>query len=195
MKNLYKFIIKLSIGIIMISTVLIGYIPEPEYFIEFTCLSNLICGIVIIIDGILNLKNKQIPNFIYIGFISAMWVLAILCLVGALGLYQLNFRGAFFFLHSINPVLYIVAYLFLYEENDNMMLKKILIAPYFVCLYFIFDYIFGLISGNFFYQLFEVSDINFGYAILIFIAIYLLTALFGFLSIILNKLINKKSYS
>ena len=60
---------------------------------------------------------------------------------------------------------------------------------------FIFDYIYGLISGNFVYQLFEVSDINFGYAILIFIAIYLLTALFGFLSIILNKLINKKSHS
>lgn len=178
----------------MIATVLIGYIPEPEYFKEFTCLSNLLSGIIIIIDGILNLKNKQIPNYIYIGFISAMWMLVLLCLGGVFGLYQINFKGAFFFLHSINPILFILSYLFLYKENEGNVLKKVLISPCLVCIYFIFDYIFGLITGNFVYQIFEVSIIHFGYATLIIIAIYLVTALFGFLSIFLNRLINKKIY-
>jgi len=178
----------------MIITVLIGYIPEPHYFVEFTAISNLSCGIIILVDGILNLKNKQVPNIIYIGFISAMWVLSLLCLLGAFGLYELNFHGAFFFLHVINPLLFILSYLLFYQEKGEKKRQKVIAAPYVVASYFTFDYILGQIRGHFVYGLFAVNSFKFVYAILALLALYLVTALFGSLSIFLNTRISKHLY-
>ena len=33
-------IIKIVLGVIFIVTVLIGYIPQPQYLVEMTCISN-----------------------------------------------------------------------------------------------------------------------------------------------------------
>lgn len=63
----YIGVLKIIIGLFMIITVIIGYLPEPEYIIELTCISNALGGILLITDGIINaLKGTKIPSILYL---------------------------------------------------------------------------------------------------------------------------------
>lgn len=53
-------VVKMIIGFWMILTVLIGYIPQPEYLIELTCISNMLGGLLLLADGILGIAKKEI---------------------------------------------------------------------------------------------------------------------------------------
>ena len=57
--------IKIVLGISMLVAVLIGYMPIPEYLVEFTCISNSFGGMLLITDGILKLKGKSVPGLFY----------------------------------------------------------------------------------------------------------------------------------
>ena len=57
--------IKIVVGISMPIAVLIGYLPIPEYLVEFTCISNTLGGLLLVADGILNLNGKSIPGVLY----------------------------------------------------------------------------------------------------------------------------------
>ena len=57
--------IKIVIGISMPIAVLIGYLPIPEYLVEFTCISNTLGGLLLVADGILNLRGKSVPGVFY----------------------------------------------------------------------------------------------------------------------------------
>ena len=61
-KNIFKIIV----GLFMIAVVLIGYIPQPEYLVELTCVSNMLGGLLLLLDGVLNItKKKAFPNAFY----------------------------------------------------------------------------------------------------------------------------------
>lgn len=55
-------VVKMIIGFWMILTVLIGYIPQPEYLIELTCISNMLGGLLLLADGILGDRQKREPS-------------------------------------------------------------------------------------------------------------------------------------
>ena len=57
--------IKIVVGISMPIAVLIGYLPIPEYLVEFTCISNTLGGLLLVADGILNLNGKSVPGVLY----------------------------------------------------------------------------------------------------------------------------------
>lgn len=40
-----KNIVKIGIGVLMVVSVLVGYIPQPEYLVELTCISNTLGGL------------------------------------------------------------------------------------------------------------------------------------------------------
>ena len=54
-----KNIVKIAVGLLMIVNVLIGYIPQPEYLVELTCISNTLGGLLLLIDGIFNVIKKK----------------------------------------------------------------------------------------------------------------------------------------
>ena len=57
--------IKMVIGISMPIAVLIGYLPIPEYLVEFTCISNTLGGLLLVADGVLNFRGKSVPGVFY----------------------------------------------------------------------------------------------------------------------------------
>ena len=66
-KNI-KAYIGIALGILFCGSVLIGYIPIPEYVIELTCMSNLFIGIILLFTGInmLGKKKKISPAIAYL---------------------------------------------------------------------------------------------------------------------------------
>lgn len=56
---MYKGIVQLVIGLMMIVTLLVGYLPIPEYLVELTCISNMLGGVLLTIDGILSICGKK----------------------------------------------------------------------------------------------------------------------------------------
>lgn len=162
-----KAYISIAIGILFCGSVLIGYIPIPKYVIELTCISNLFIGILLSFTGINMLtKKKKIPSIIY-----RMWLVTILlvCIVSCVG--HFNFHGAFFFLHLINPFVFLVYYMAFIDDTKNI--KKVLLTPIPVMVYLIFDYIIGILRGTFVYGIFEVNEMCFATMFLIMCGVYI----------------------
>lgn len=44
--------ISIILGIVFCVSVLVGYIPIPEYIVELTCISNTLIGILLIFSGV-----------------------------------------------------------------------------------------------------------------------------------------------
>lgn len=144
-----------------------GYMPIPEYVIELTCISNSCIGILLLFTGINILrKKKEFPNIIY-----HMWLVTILlvCIISCVG--HFNFHGAFFFLHLVNPIIFLIYYMVFID--DTKKIKKILLTPIPVMIYLIFDYIIGMLRGKFVYGIFEVNEITFTYIVLVMCGVYI----------------------
>lgn len=153
MRNI-KAYVSIALGILFCGSALIGYMPIPEYAMELTCISNLCIGILLVCTGINILRNKKkIPGILY-----QMWLAAILfvCIISCVG--HFNFQGAFFFLHLVNPLVFLVYYVIFIEDTPKG--KKILLTPMPVMGYLIFDYIIGMVRGTFVYGIFEVHRIG-----------------------------------
>lgn len=166
MEGNIKAYISIALGILFCASVLIGYIPIPEYIIELTCISNSCIGILLLITGINILgKKKKIPDIIYL-----MWLAAILlvCIISCVG--HFNFHGAFFFLHLVNPLLFLAYYMFFIDDAAKG--KKVLLAPVPVMIYLVFDYIIGKLRGRFVYGIFEVNEIGFAAMVLVGCGVY-----------------------
>lgn len=167
MEKTIKSYINIALGILFCGSVLIGYIPIPKYVIELTCISNSCIGILLFFTGINILrKKKNFPSIIY-----HMWLVAILlvCIISCVG--HFNFHGAFFFLHLVNPLVFLVYYMVFIDDTKET--RKILLTPIPVMIYLIFDYIIGILRGKFVYGIFEVNEITFSNIILIMCGIYI----------------------
>ena len=161
MEKSRKVSISIALGILFCGSVLIGYMPIPEYTLELTCISNLCIGILLLFTGINTTKKKiKIPSVIY-----HMWLVTILlvCIISCVG--HFNFHGAFFFLHLVNPLLFLIYYLVFIDDTKRS--KQILLTPFPVLFYLIFDYIVGKLRGRFIYGIFEVKETDFASLLLI----------------------------
>lgn len=167
MEGKIKAYISIALGILFCGSVLIGYMPIPEYAIELTCISNSCIGILLLFTGINILgKKKKLPSIIY-----HMWLVAILlvCIISCVG--HFNFYGAFFFLHLVNPLVFFVYYMVFIDDAKEI--KKILLTPTPVMVYLVFDYIIGILRGTFVYGIFEVNEIDFADIVLIVCGVYI----------------------
>lgn len=181
---MFKSIFKIFAGLVMIVTVLVGYIPEPQYLIELTCISNMLGGILLLVDGILNINNKNLPTSAYLNICLCILIVFCVCIGSLSGFYKFNFSGAFFFLHVINPILFIACYL-VFCNDTNKKISHIFIAPVLMILYLLFDYIQCKFTGAFVYGFVTPEEIPLVYAAIIGIIIYMSMCLlaFGFLKI------------
>ena len=76
-----KNIVKTAVGLLMIVVVLIGYIPQPEYLVELTCVSNTLGGLLLLSDGILDItKKKKVPNSFYLNVAVSILMVFLVCM-------------------------------------------------------------------------------------------------------------------
>lgn len=187
-----KNIVKIAIGLLMLATVLIGYKPQPEYFVELTCISNTLGGLLLLADGILStMKKKKIPNSFYQNIAVSILTVFLVCMGSLTGIYKFNFEGAFFFLHVINPIAFVACYMFFVNEQDRKH-RCVLTAPFMIMVYLLFDYIRCQFTGEFVYGFVSPEELTVAYAIVAGIVIYLFVYLLGLSLFALNRLVHKK---
>lgn len=183
---------KIVLGACMIVFALIGYIPIPADLIEMTFISNLACGIILIVDGILFFKEKSVPTFIYRNAAACIFFVFLICTGSLFGAYRMNFKGVFFALHTVFPILFILIYILLIKDNDTKLVIKVTTTPVMMMVYLLFDFILGQIRGKFVYGMFKVEELGFGWALLGGVVIYLFLALVGWAFIYFNSVVHPK---
>lgn len=180
MKNI-KAYISIAIGILFCGSVLIGYMPIPKYVIELTCISNLFIGILLLFTGINMLKKRdKIPSIIY--HMCLVMILTI-CIVSCIG--HFNLHGAFFFLHLVNPLVFLIYYIAFIDDTKSI--RKVLLTPIPVMVYLIFDYIIGILRGTFVYGIFEVNEMGFATMLLIMCGAYILLLIISVITQYINQ--------
>lgn len=186
-----KNVIKIAVGLLMITVVLIGYIPQPEYLVELTCISNMFGGLLLLTDGILNtIKKKTYLNSLYLNVTVSIFIVFIICMGSLAGTYKFNFNGAFFFLHVVNPIVFIICYIFFTNEQRSKT-KFVFAAPIMIMLYLLFDFIRYQFTGEFVYGFIKPKEFTFTCAIIVGIAIYAFMCLFSLIPFTLNRFVHK----
>lgn len=188
-----KNVIKIVVGTLMLICVLIGYIPQQEYWVELTCISNMLGGWALVVDGILNLiKKKNIPNAFYLNVTVSILMVFFVCMGSLTGMYKFNFKDAFFFMHVVTPIIFAVCYMFFCDENKRKI-KSVLSAPIMSMAYFLFDYIRCQFTGNFVYGFVEPEEVTFLFAIVTGAILYIFLSLFGLGLFAMNRRVHKNS--
>lgn len=124
MNNKYKIrnISNLILGILFISTTILGYYKDISYMSEYCFISGIIVGLILISSYIYYIKNKKyFPEWIYANCVVTTIVIFIATVI-----INLSLEGAFWFIHIINPIL-----LFLYWVifcNHNKIKNQLLVA-------------------------------------------------------------------
>ena len=109
MQNKIRAWSSLLLSSIFFTSVLMEYIPTPQDIIEFTFLANFGIGFLLLLTGIrLFWQKKAFPDILYHTGLAMILLVFIICLIGLSGLYQIHFEGEFFFLHVINPLLFLL---------------------------------------------------------------------------------------
>lgn len=184
--------VKIVVGLWMIANVLIGYIPQPEYLIELTCISNTLGGLLLLTDGILNItKKKNIPNSFYLNIAVSIFMVFLVCMGSITGAYRFNFKGAFLFMHVINPIAFVICYM-LFVNEKSRKIRVVLTAPIMIMLYFLFDYIRSRLVGKFVYGFVDPVEFTFSYAIIAGLVMYIFMYLLGLILFTLNRLVAQK---
>lgn len=187
-----KNVIKVAAGLLMIVSVLIGYIPQPEYLIELTCISNTLGGLLLFADGILSMTKKKICfNSLYLNVTASIFIVFLICVGSLFGSYNFNFSGAFFFLHVINPIIFVCFYLIFVNEQVRKM-RCVLIAPTMTMVYLLFDYVRYRIKGEFVYGFIENEELTLAWVIAAAIIAYAFMYLLSLSLFALNRFVHKR---
>ena len=191
-KWMIKNVIKVAAGLLMIVSVLIGYIPQPEYLIELTCISNTLGGLLLFADGILSMTKKKIcSNSLYLNVTASIFIVFLICVGSLFGSYNFNFSGAFFFLHVINPIIFVCFYLIFVNEQGRKM-RCVLIAPTMTMVYLLFDYVRYRLKGEFVYGFIENEELTLAWVIAAAIIAYAFMYLLSLSLFALNRFVHKR---
>lgn len=191
-KWMIKNIIKVVAGLLMIVSVLIVYMPQPEYLIELTCISNSLGGLLLFADGILSMTKKKIcSNSLYLNVAASIFIVFLICVGSLFGSYNFNFSGAFFFLHIINPIIFVCFYMIFVNEQGRKM-RCVLIAPTMTMVYLLFDYVRYRFTGEFVYGFIENEEFTFAWVIVAAIITYAFMYLLSLSLFSLNRFVHKR---
>ncbi|MDE7363168.1 MAG: hypothetical protein K2N38_14690 [Oscillospiraceae bacterium] len=190
-----KNIVKITVGTIMLVTVLIGYLPQPEYLVELTCISNTLGGLLLLADGALNITlKKNFPNSFYQNVVVSIFTVFLVCMGSLTGAYKFNFKGAFFFMHVVNPIAFVTCYMLFVNERSRKI-RFAFTAPIMIMLYLLFDCTRCQFTGEFIYGFVEPEEFTFFYALIAGLFICFFECLLGLGIYALNRLVHKKSTS
>lgn len=191
-----KTIIKIVIGIFILSMAVWGYHDAVCYMYELTFISNSTCGIVILSDGIIELAaKKKLPALFYQIVMLCTNVVFFSCVFTLFGWHGFNFSGAFFFLHAIDPPLILATYLLCVQldiKDRADYIKRVFISPLMIMGYLLFDYIRYLVTGELVYGLIPADSLNAVTVPLIGVGFYLLMAFMSYGLMELKLFVQKK---
>ena len=130
-----------------------------------------LAGGILIADGLSCRGKKRIPGSIYLAetcFIMTVYLVT--TFATAFRIYEgFSFAGGFMFLHAVDPLVFMMVYLFDApgsRAGKKYNIRYTLLAPAFIAAYLVFDLIRWLMTGSFVYGLIpESTDI---YIVLIF---------------------------
>lgn len=183
----------LFIAILMISTALLGYLPEPQFMSELTFLSNFIIGLLFLVSAVrLFQKKTPLPNVIFLGSLTTIMLVFLVCAGSLSGVYHMNFKGAYFFLHVVNPLLVLFYYFAFIRESTTEKKRLLFFVPLPAVLYLLMDYIVGEIHGSFQYGFFKPAALNGGSAFLILAMLYVILIALGTALFQINRQVHSK---
>ena len=188
MQNKIRAWSSLLLSSIFFTSVLMEYIPTPQDIIEFTFLANFGIGFLLLLTGIrLFWQKKAFPDILYHTGLAKILLVFIICLIGLSGLYQIHFEGEFFFLHVINPLLFLLYNVIFVKKLTSW--QPVLLIPIPVVLYLLLDFIYSTICGKFIYNLLEAGKLSFIEIAGTSILCYSFVLIEGFLSLLLHRLL------
>ncbi len=177
----------------MIVSVLIGYMPQPEYLIELTCISNTFGGLLLFADGIAGMaKKKTCFNALCLNVSASIFTVFLICAGSLSGFYNFNFNGAFFFLHVVNPIIFVCFYMGFVNERGRK-LRCVLTAPALTMAYLLFDCVRCRFTGEFVYGFIEREDFTPALAIAAAVIAYALIYLLSLGLFALNRSVHKRN--
>ena len=191
-KKKLQIIITFGIALMLLLSVFAGYLPTPKYVIEFTCISNSLIGLLFLFTGIRMIRGGTFfANWFYgTGAVTLLFIFLI-CMGSLSGAYQMNFKGAFFFLHVINPITVLIYYLIYADERENGKQKRLLLIPVPVLCYLLADYVIGTIARHYVYGFFEPGQLGAGRAFLIGCALYAGVFILGSVAFMGNRVMHQ----
>lgn len=171
----------------MLISVLMGYLPEPECMVELTCLSNTAAGILLIVEEYQEWKYGQtIFSNAYLIMSATLFLVFVVCTGSLSGAYHMNMSGAFFFLHVVNPIAFLIIYFTRVNERKHSI-RKCFLSPLFVMLYLVFDYSIGYGSGHFVYGFITPQELGIFQATVIAVILYGVVYFMGVIAFCFNQ--------
>lgn len=143
------------------------------------------------LDGAFCLKRKScLVETVYRMVCVTLLIVFVVCMGSLTGLYMMNFSDVFFFMHVIHPIVFLILYLGICDENKHSK-KSALSTPIFFMIYLLFDYISGQFRGHFVYGFFEVETVSIPIMLLLAAVAYFSSYALGLGVFYLNRKINK----
>ena len=99
----------------------------------------------------------------------------------------MNFKGAFFFIHVVFPLLYMLCYVFACDDSKGKTISKLFASPVLMILYFVFDYILGQCRGFFVYGFVEVEELSVLAGLIVLASVYVLVFFISWGFLALNR--------
>ena len=184
-----KSIISVILGLMFISTAIVGYWGNFQFIYELTFLSNTSTGLFLLIATVLARKGKEIPQILYLDFTVLLFMVFLICIAF---INEFNFTGAIFFLHIINP-LALMVYFFIYNDltkiNNLLKVLTILIIPF---AYLAFAVTFGNITGDYIYFFLNYKEKGIAYSIIFILIVSIGLVIIGYGIFFLNRFIHMR---
>ena len=151
-------VIRLAIAAVLVTTALIAYLPQPAYCIEYTFLSNLVEGLVLLIFGIALLAGRPaVPALIDLCLV----IMALIMLgIVLLDVSAYSFSGPTFFLHIINPLLVLANWLLVATRGQIKKPGQVMAVLVFPVGYLAFLFSHGAVTGDYIYPIFDVTALG-----------------------------------
>lgn len=184
-----RIMFELTAGILMLVSALFTYIPKSQYMYELTFISNMAgAGLLLSDAAYAAVKRKWLPSVLFLietVAISIVFLIAGGCTVS--GLTHFNYSGGMFFLHVVNPIVFMGFYLLIEAKKINI--AEIAWSPIFVLLYLLFDYIRFRFVGSFVYGLFPTEIMSLPNVVVLGIIMYILAGTWGLLICSVGRLV------
>lgn len=184
-----RIVFELAAGILMLVSALYTYVPKSQYVYELTFISNMVGADLLLSDATYAaVKRKWLPSVLFL--IETVAISIVLLIAGGctvLGLAHFNYSGGMFFLHVVNPIVFMGFYLLVEAKKFNI--AEIAWSPIFVLLYLLFDYIRFRFVGSFVYGLFPTEKMSLLNAMVIGIIMYILAGTWGLLICSVGRLV------
>ena len=181
------------LGILYILFTTLEYLPcfnaEDAFHLGDWCfITGIIGGIIFIISGILEFKNKETSTFLQ------FYNTTVLCLIllGTIAI-GLNYSGYLWFIHIIGPLFVLFRFFTYYDCRNITRVSKVLLLGFAPFLYVTFTFIMLVKIGKCPYparMLFDYSNIAMTYGMTMLLVIIMWC--FGYTLFFINRGINKK---